>query len=109
MDIYEADDRCGFTASAGLMRDMMEGIGYNQDAKNLANMRKDLPVYFIAGGADPVGDYGKGVERSAEEFHKSGMKQVDLKIYPLCRHEIHGELNREEVFHDVLKWIHKVI
>lgn len=109
VDLYEADTRCGFTASAGLMRDMMEGIGYIQDEKNLANMNKALPVYFIAGGDDPVGDYGKGVEKAAEEFRKAGMEQVDLKIYPLCRHEIHGELNRAEVFSDVLKWLHKYI
>ena len=34
---------------------------------------------------------------------------VDLKIYPLCRHEIHGELNRAEVFADVTKWLNKYI
>lgn len=109
VDAYEADPLCGFTATAGLMRDMMEGIAYIQDAQNLANMQKNLPVCFIAGGADPVGEYGKGVEKAANEFRKAGMQQVDLKIYPLCRHEIHGELNKAEVFADVAKWIKKHI
>ena len=90
------------------MRDMMEGFEYIQDPRNLAAMNKELPVYFIAGDADPVGDYGKGVRYAAEMFKKSGMKQVDLKIYPLCRHEIHHELNKTEVQDDVIKWITKV-
>ena len=109
VDAYMADPLCGFRASAGLMRDMMEGFEYIQDSQNLTAMNKDLPVYFIAGDADPVGDYGKGVRYAAEMFKKAGMKQVDVKIYPLCRHEIHNELNKEEVYQDVLKWMSKTM
>ena len=105
---YMADPLCGFTATAGLMRDMMDGFRYIQDPQSLVGMDVDLPVYFIAGDADPVGDYGKGVRYAAEMFREAGMKQVDLKIYPFCRHEIHNELNREEVYADVLAWIAKV-
>lgn len=107
VDDYIADPLCGFTASAGLMRDMMEGFSYIQNPRNLEEMNKDLPVYFIAGDADPVGEYGKGVRYTAEMFRKAGMKQVDVKIYPLCRHEIHNELNKAEVHADIIKWILK--
>lgn len=109
VDAYMADPLCGFRASAGLMRDMMEGFSYIQDLQKLDAMDKELPVYFIAGDADPVGDYGKGVRYAAEMFKKSGMKQVDVKIYPLCRHEIHNELNKDEVLGDVLKWLNNVM
>ena len=108
VDEYIADPLCGFTATAGLMRDMMEGFGYIQDANNLVAMDPDLPVYFIAGDADPVGGYGKGVRYTAEMFREAGMKRVDEKLYPLCRHEIHNELNKAEVYADVLGWIKKV-
>ena len=105
VDDYIADPLCGFTASAGLMRDMMEGFTYIQNPQNLEAMNRNLPVYFIAGDADPVGDYGKGVRYTAEMFRKAGMKQVDMKIYPLCRHEVHNELNKVEVYQDVLSWM----
>ena len=109
VDAYFADPKCGFTATAGLLRDMIGGIGYVQKKENLEQMKKDLPVYFIAGGDDPVGGYGKGVEKAAAEFRSHGMEQVSLKLWPLCRHEIHGEINRDEVFADVAKWLHKYI
>ena len=64
---------------------------------------------FIAGGDDPVGGYGAGVRQAVEEFVKHGMEHVDVKIYPLCRHEIHNEINRQEVYEDVASWIEKVI
>ena len=109
VDAYVADPLCGFVPSAGLVRAMMEGLQYIQDGKNLDAMKKDLPVWFIAGGDDPVGGYGAGVRQAAEEFRKHGMQQVDVKIYPLGRHEIHNEINRQEVYEDVASWISKTI
>ena len=109
VDAYIADPLCGGTASAGLMGDMMDGFAYNQDEKNLNAMNKDLPVFFIAGDGDPVGEYGKGVLYSAEMFRKAGMKQLDVKLYPDARHEVHNELNKEEVWDDVRNWIFRVI
>ena len=105
VDDYIADPMCGFVASCGLMRDMVKGIHYNQQPKNLRNMKKHLPVLFIAGAEDPVGPYGKGVEQAAQAFRKAGMINVACKIYPDCRHEILNELNRDEVYADVANWL----
>lgn len=107
VDAYIGDPLCGFTASAGLMRDMLGGIRYNQKPENLRAMNRELPVFFVAGGDDPVGSYGSGVRRTAEEFRKAGMKDVSLRIYPLCRHEILNEINREEIYEDVARWLEK--
>ena len=109
VDEYIAHPLCGFTASCGLLREMMKGIYYIQKKENLANMRKDLPVRFIAGGDDPVGSYGKGVHQAAEAFRKAGMRDVSVRIYPLGRHEILNEINKEDVFADVARWIEKTI
>ena len=105
VDDYIAHPLCGFTASCGLLREMLKGIHYIQQKNNLAAMNKDLPVFFIAGGDDPVGPYGKGVQKCADTFVSVGMTDVKTKIYPLCRHEILNEINREEVYEDVLRWI----
>ena len=109
VDQYIADPLCGFVAAAGLMRDMFTGIRYIQRKDNLRKMRKDLPIYFIAGGDDPVGSYGAGVEKTVAHFENAGMQAVTSKIYPLCRHEILNEINRQEVYHDVLQWVEGVM
>ena len=102
---YEADPLCGFVPSAGLFRDMTGGVAYISNRKNLAKMPKEIPVFFIAGERDPVGENGKGVLRAFSSFRKAGMKDVKVKLYPECRHEILNELNREEVMADILNWI----
>lgn len=105
VDAYISDPKCGFIASCGLMRDMMAGIRMIQNRKALSGMNAALPVLFIAGQEDPVGDYGKGVRKAAEEFRKAGVQDVTLKLFPLCRHEILNEINREEIYGDILNWI----
>ena len=109
VDAYIADPLCGFTPSAGLFRDMLSGIRYIQKPESLNAMKKDLPVFFIAGGDDPVGSYGKGVRKAAEAFRQAGMQDVTVKLYPLCRHEILNEINKEEVCQDILSWIESKI
>ena len=54
MDEYIAHPSCGFTASTGLLRDLLMGIAYVEQKQSLANMSKSLPVLFVSGGEDPV-------------------------------------------------------
>ncbi len=105
VDAYNADPLCGFTPTAGLARDMLIGIEYIQRPASLTAMKKELPILFVAGGDDPVGNYGKGVKQAATEFERAGMRNVSCKIYPMCRHEILNEINRKEVYNDILNWI----
>ncbi|MBQ8236779.1 MAG: alpha/beta hydrolase [Oscillospiraceae bacterium] len=109
VDAYTADPLCGFAPTGGLVRDMMEGFAYVQRPDTLERMKKDLPVLFIAGGDDAVGDCGKGVERAAAEFRRSGMQRVSCKLYPGARHEILNEINKEAVYEDTVAWIKSVL
>lgn len=109
VDAYVAHPMCGFTASAGLLRELMRGISFIQKPENLGAMRKDLPVFFVSGGDDPVGNYGKGVLQSAEAFRKAGMTDVTVRIYPLCRHELLNEINRRDVYADITQWLERYI
>ena len=67
-------------------------------------MKKDLPLLFIAGEKDPVGEFGKGVKRAYAAFLAAGMSDVTLKLYPDCRHEVLNELCKDQVMSDVLAW-----
>lgn len=105
VDAYRADPLCAFVPSAALFTDMMEGFAFNQKRENLLKMKKDLPVYFMSGDADPVGAYGKGVKKAFESFKKAGMTDLSIRLYPEGRHEMLNELNRDEVYRDILNWL----
>lgn len=109
VDKYIADPLCGYIPSAGLFHDMMCGIEFISKPRNLQRMKKDLPVYFMSGDADPVGENGKGVLRAYRSFLNAGMKDVAVKLYHEGRHEMLNELNKAEVYKDILNWIESEI
>lgn len=102
---YEADPMCGFDCTVGLGRDLMQGLQMIQDRKNLQKMDHNLPVLFLAGDRDPVGNNGKGVKRAFDAFCRCGMRDVQMKLYPNGRHEMHNEINKNAVYSDVISWI----
>ncbi|MFE8069709.1 lysophospholipase [Marinobacteraceae bacterium S3BR75-40.1] len=109
VDAYIADPGCGFDCTAGLWRDLAEGLWQINQLENLAKIRSDLPILIFAGDKDPVGHFGKGPARLAEAYRKSGHSQVELQLYPGMRHESLNERHREQVFDDLSEWLDKVL
>ncbi len=104
VDAYIADPLCGFTFTAGAYRDMFRGLKALYPWK-LAGMEKDVPVLLYAGSLDPVSGRGRGVQKVAAEIRAAGVRDVTVKLYEGGRHEMHNELNREEVWRDLIDWI----
>ena len=105
VDAYAADPLCGGQATVGLFRELLEGIAFNQQPRNLRRMNLDTPVLFVSGAMDPVGDFGRGVQRACRSFRKAGMRDVAQKLYPQLRHEILNESCRDLVFQDLWQWM----
>ena len=77
----------------------------NWQTSNLENMNKNLPVLFVSGQEDPVGDYGEGVICAKNALVKAGLENVSMKLYPGDRHEILNETDREVVYQDIYEWL----
>lgn len=106
VDAYMADPLCGADATVGLFRQMLSGIRFNQKLSNLRQMDPRIPVLFVAGEKDPVGDYGNGVRRTYQEFRRAGVQDCTLKLYPGLRHEILNEkAQQQQIFEDIGQWL----
>lgn len=105
VDAYLADPLCNFPTKAGMNHAMMCGLQYIGNKHNLEKMNRNLPIYFFAGDHDPVGAMGEGVKKVARWFREVGMKEVTVRLYPDGRHEMLNEINKDEVYRDVLAWL----
>ena len=106
VDAYMADPLCGADATVGLFRQMLSGIRFNQRLSNLRQMDPRIPVLFVAGEKDPVGDCGNGVRRTYQEFRHAGVQDCTLKLYPGLRHEILNEkAQQQQIFEDIGQWL----
>ena len=109
VDAYNRDKYCTFLFTVNGYQTLFDVLGFIQKKENIEKIPKNLPVYMIAGEEDPVGNYGKGVEKVFEEYRKCGIRDLELKLYEDDRHEILNELDRENVYLDVKNWILKHI
>jgi alpha-beta hydrolase superfamily lysophospholipase len=104
---YIADEACGFMFSAGgyaTLTDLTAEVCTLECAQRVPHQ---LPLLFIAGAEDPVGDMGEGVAKAADLARQAGSTDVTCKIYHGMRHEILNERDRRLVFGDVLSWLDK--
>ena len=82
VDKYRADERCMFTFTLNAYYSMFTGILRLYDPAVLAGMPKDLPLLFLAGDADPVGERTAGVRRAIQSLRGRGVGNIESKFYP---------------------------
>ena len=105
VDRYLSEERCSFRFTLNGYDSLFTALERLCDKELLARAPKDLPVLFLSGDDDPVGDRGRGVQKAAQSLRDAGMRQVEVKLYPGARHELLVELNRQEVFADIGSFI----
>ena len=102
---YRADEYCGFDFTNNGYTYLFGIIKKACSDSTIKSVPKDLPVIFLSGSEDPVGDYGKGVIKAKNKFVKAGVKQVSIKLYEGYRHEIMNDDCKDEVFKDILEFL----
>lgn len=109
VDRYIADSLCGFTFTVNGFATLFELIMRLHQPENLERIPKKIPVLFVSGTADPVGDYGKGVNRAYESLRSVGLENLQLQMYEGGRHELLNETNRSEVMQGIYRWIEETV
>ena len=104
---YDTDPLCNFIPTWGFYRDLLEGLNFIHKPERIRQIPVKLPVFLIVGDGDPVGEWASTVKNLFKIYQKNGMENTELKIYPDARHELFNEINRDQVFADILNWIQK--
>ncbi len=109
VDKYINDPYCGTVFSVGFFRDMLSALLVINDEVSYQKTSNNLPIFLVAGAADPVGDNGKGVTEVYNKYKNAGLSNVEIKLYEDARHEILNEINRDDVYRVVRELILKQI
>ena len=105
---YEKDPKCNFIFTLNGFENLAKLLWYVSNEKWFSTYPKTLPTYLIAGSADPVGNYGKGVLSVFNRLSLNGC-DVEMKIYENARHELVNETNRREVYNDIADFLLDII
>lgn len=104
LDAYVADPMCSFMFTVNAYYSMMAGMLGMQRKENISMIPKILPILFVSGAEDPVGDFGKGVRKVYEKYCAAGIQDTALRLYTGDRHEILNETDRQQVYEDLYQW-----
>ncbi len=109
VEAYLADPRCGFMFSVGAYAALTDMSHEAVTKACVAAYPKDLPLLYVAGEQDPVGDCGKGVRAAAKLAQDAGIGDVTMRLFPSMRHEILNEDGKAQVMADIAAWIEQRI
>ena len=104
---FQDDELCGMDFSNNAFYGLIS-INVKATKSNwAADIPRTLPLLFVSGAEDPIGDFGKGIEKTVKALRNNGFEHIDIKLYPDMRHEILNEDNRQLVFRDIAEWLGK--
>ncbi len=109
---YLADPLSGETATTEYIFEMIKGFLLAMKRSTYRATPKNLPILMFSGEKDPVaGPKGDAavLKDAHQAYAQAGIGDLTLKIYPEARHEMLNEINRAEVYADVLEWMEKHI
>jgi alpha-beta hydrolase superfamily lysophospholipase len=108
VDAYITDPNCGWDASVGMWRDVLDFVFRGAEDRNLKNVPKNLPFHLVGGDADPSTDMGRATKALAGRLADQGFSDVECHVYPGMRHESLNETGREAVMEDFARWAERI-
>lgn len=99
---YKNDEYCGTSFPLNFYCSMFSNTTKNYKKLKLVTNKPRL--FIISGDKDPVGQDGKLVLKLAKTYQKNGYETA-LKLYNDYRHEVLNELNKTEVYNDIIKFL----
>ena len=85
--------------------DRLEQAILSLDMENIKKVPKNLPLFFVSGADDPVGDLGEGVKKVYGMYKDAGVSDITYRLYEDDRHEILNETDRDQVMADIAAWL----
>ncbi len=108
VSMYEMDNWCGIPLTTSFFCDMVGGLNQIHKPSNMKKIPEDLPVFFFYGDQDPVGGYGKTVNKLFDIYKKNGLQRIELKTFEGDRHEVLNELDCEVAEKDIIDFISSI-
>lgn len=105
VDEYMRQRDNGFIFTLNGFMHMLLNISRVSQKQTFEKTPESLPILLIGGGEDPLGDWGRALPKLGKKYRAAGVGDVEVKLYPNDRHEVLNELDRDQVYADILEWM----
>ena len=102
---YINDPLCGFTFTNNGFYALFSLIQQGVQAKWAKNVPKNLPLLFVSGKQDSIGNMGKGIPQIITALQRQNFTDITVHQYDGMRHDILHEDGYKTVYDDILNWL----
>ena len=104
VDNYIKDPYCGFVCTKSFYHDLLVLTNRATNKDRILKTSRSIPILIISGGQDPVGGYGKDIQRLID-FYASHGYNTTSHIYSGLRHEILNEPCKDKIISDIVEFL----
>jgi alpha-beta hydrolase superfamily lysophospholipase len=105
VDRYVADRLCGFGLDQPGTKGLVLAAPRLGEPDALAGIRSDLPVYLVAGSADPLNFELALLQLVEQRYRDAGLTDITTDYHQDARHEVFNETNRAEITANLVGWL----
>lgn len=106
---YVNEPWCMFKFSPNAYYHMFTGMIKAHDIERMKKLPQGMPMLFCSGAECPVGGWGESVRKTYMVYTENTDCDTDIKLYLDDRHEILNELDKEQVYEDLLEFLNSCI
>lgn len=104
VDAYIEDPICGHAYTPQFYLEFFKAI-VNVNKSSFISEAKHIPMLFISGDADPVGENGEGVKEVHRLYTGHGYTELTLELIPEARHEVLNEIDKLTTYEFIKNWM----
>lgn len=108
VDKYIDDPLCGYPYSPKFYIEFFKALVVINDSATISETR-NIPILFISGKDDPVGEFGAGVKDVYQLYNGHGFFSLTLKLIDDNRHEVLNELKKTTTYKYINEWIDSIL
>jgi alpha-beta hydrolase superfamily lysophospholipase len=105
---FRENPRCNFRFTMNGANNLMKMMGQTYNLKGWKVSKPMMPILFISGSDDPCMISEKKFHQAAWSMYKVGYRNVRSSIYPDMRHEVLNEVDKLDVWNEILDFMRKV-
>ena len=100
-EIDKTDPYLFIPMSISAYLEIMRLLQFVNHEKYKKHTNPSVRILLLSGTHDPTTDFGEDTKKLKDFFYRMGIYSV-LKEYPEARHDLFNELNRKEIFQDII-------
>jgi alpha-beta hydrolase superfamily lysophospholipase len=105
--LFKENPLCNFRFTMNGVHNLLKMMEETYDTKGWKVTQPSMPIRFISGTDDPCMITEQKFHKAVWALHSVGYENISSSLYPDMRHEVLNEINKVEVWNEILNFMQR--